>query len=67
MDNQRTEISDRVRMVVIHGTDRKIIKVEAYGFQFWAKFSSLGFVFPFQIKDKCHLFGFRDNFIVNLV
>lgn len=34
MDNQRTEISDRVRMVVIHGTDRKIIKVEAYGFQF---------------------------------
>lgn len=34
MDNQRTEISDCVRMVVIHGTGRKIMKVEAYGFQF---------------------------------
>lgn len=34
MDNQRTEISDHFRMVVIHGIGRKIMKVEAYGFQF---------------------------------
>lgn len=67
MDEKRTEISDRDNMVVIHGTGRKIMKVKAYSSQFWAKFSSLGSVFPFQIKDKCHLFGFRDSFIVNLV
>lgn len=34
MDDQRTKISDRDSMVVIHGTGRKIMKVKAYSSQF---------------------------------
>lgn len=67
MDDQRTGISDCVSVVVAHGTGSKNLKVGTDSSQFWAKFSNLSVAFPFQIKEKCYLFGFQDNFIVNLV